>query len=278
MGEQIEEIQETQEEVQEQIQEQPNYEERAKLQGWVPEDEFRGDKERWITAKEFVDRADHMMPILKATNRKLESKVSDYEKELTETKQTLDKVISIQEKYSTDLHDTKLSEIREQKRQAVVDGNPELYDRLDKQEQELPKPEPLDVKQEEKKDEIPPEMDRWFKENAWYFSDKQLNEDANDIGNAMAKRQHPLTVPGQEYALGEEIKKKLKVLYPEKFTNQSQQTSDVDETNIRDTDTINTDKKGWNDLPPEAKQYYQNRGQYIPGLTKEKYINDYFEA
>ena len=60
-------------------------ENRAKIQGWVPKEEFRGDSERWIPADEFVKRADHMMPILKSVNRKLETQVTDLNRKLAET-------------------------------------------------------------------------------------------------------------------------------------------------------------------------------------------------
>jgi len=254
----------------EQIEEQEvNYEERAKLQGWVPEEEFRGDKARWIPADEFVKRADHMMPILKSVNKKLESKFSQAEQELKETKETLKKIVSIQTKYQTDQYTDKISKIHEQKRQAVENADVETYEKLEEQEKKIKPPEQIAEPNEG--------QERWISENPWFNSDKDLTEDAVALANAMQKKGDPLTQPGREYELGEAVKKKLMVLYPDKFENPNKTTSDIDETTTRETRQT-TNGKGWNNLPADAKEYWTNQGQYIPGFTKEKYIKEYFEA
>src|SRR5512147_2247315 len=80
----------------------PKVEERARIQGWVPKEEFRGDETRWISADEFVKRADHMMPILKSVNRKLENQVVETNRKLAETKELVEKMVKINSKYIDD--------------------------------------------------------------------------------------------------------------------------------------------------------------------------------
>jgi ElaB/YqjD/DUF883 family membrane-anchored ribosome-binding protein len=247
-----------------------NYEERAKLQGWVPEEEFRGDKARWIPADEFVKRADHMMPILKSVNKKLESKFSQAERELKETKETLKKIVSIQTKYQTDQYTDKISAIHEQKRQAVENADVDTYNKLEEQEKKIKPPDVLD-------DEPAPEAKRWMSENSWFNTDDDLTEDAVALANAMQKKGDPLAQPGREYELGEAVKAKLMKLHPDKFKNANQGKSDIDETTTRESQQ-KPNGKSWNNLPADAKEYWENQGQYIPGFTKEKYIKAYFEA
>jgi hypothetical protein len=69
---------------------------RAKMQGWVPKDEFKGDPTKWINADEFVKRADHMMPILKSVNKKLEGQVVDLNRKLSQTQDMVQKMVKIQ--------------------------------------------------------------------------------------------------------------------------------------------------------------------------------------
>ena len=49
----------------------PDVAARAREMGWIPEEEFYGDKSRWVDAETFVERGETVMPILQATNRKL---------------------------------------------------------------------------------------------------------------------------------------------------------------------------------------------------------------
>jgi len=56
----------------EQVEEQStDVEAEAREMGWVPEDEFRGDKAKWVTAEAFVDHGRQVMPILRKNNERL---------------------------------------------------------------------------------------------------------------------------------------------------------------------------------------------------------------
>lgn len=249
----------------------PKIEERARIQGWVPKEEFRGDKERWITAKEFTDRADTIMPILKATNKKLESQIGTLESALEEQKKITKKVVEIQGKYSKDFYDSKIEELNIQKRQAVVAGDTELYDRLEKQREGIKKPDDITIPDESKVADLP-EVVKWKGENAhWYGKDPELTEFADIISDRIGKKGHSYS----PYEFCEAVKEKVKTMFPDKF-GVTKQSSGVDEPNTRGTDTKHKAGKSWNDLPNEAKQQCTRMLQEIPRFTKEQYIKDYF--
>ncbi len=44
---------------------------RAREMGWIPAEEFHGDKSRWVDAETYVERGETVLPILQATNKKL---------------------------------------------------------------------------------------------------------------------------------------------------------------------------------------------------------------
>lgn len=57
---------------------------RAKEMGWIPEEEFHGDKSRWVDAETYVERGETVMPILQATNKKLREEQVALKKQVEE--------------------------------------------------------------------------------------------------------------------------------------------------------------------------------------------------
>ena len=58
-----------------------NFEAEARKMGWVPEDEFKGDKKpaKFLSAEEYYRRGEEVIPIIRARNKDLEKKVEDLE-------------------------------------------------------------------------------------------------------------------------------------------------------------------------------------------------------
>lgn len=52
----------------------PSTEDRARLHGWHPEAEFRGDKTKWVPAEIFLDRMEQNTPVLRERLKALEQK------------------------------------------------------------------------------------------------------------------------------------------------------------------------------------------------------------
>ena len=261
----------------------PEIERRARLQGWVPKKEFKGDPLNWRPASEFVKRADEMMPILKSVNKKLEGQIEELTTKLTETQKTMERMVKIQTKYSDDFYGTKISDIKAQKLKAVQDGDIETYKRLDEQESKISKPEPIEIKETPDQttiDGVHPDVKRWMDENrSWFGKDAEMTDYATFIGEQLKNAKHYLATPGNEYAFCEEVKQRVQNVFPSKFHNPNQQRSDIDEPNIRGGDiNVDSNKKGWNDLPAEAKTQCMRLIGEVPGYTKERYIRDYFEG
>lgn len=254
------------------VQADPKIEERAKLQGWVPETEFKGDKARWIPADEFVKRADTVMPILKSQNRKLEEKLLNLDKELTKQREITKKMVKIHGKYVDDFYDDRISNIKKQKSEAVELGDVEKYHKLEVEESKLAKPEKLVI--EEEQPQIPPEVARWQSENShWFGKDQELTEYAAIIGDRLAKQGHSYN----EYQFLEVVKEKVKTMFPDKFNGNSNKSSGVDEAGTRGSETTKAKGKTYNDLPADAKAQCQELLATIPGYTKERYLRDYFD-
>src|SRR3990167_10980336 len=83
--EEVEEVEESPEEESPDVKEPDEFEPRAKRMGWVPEDQFRGEKSRWVDAKTFVEKGENELPILRERLRRADEGL----KELGEVKETL---------------------------------------------------------------------------------------------------------------------------------------------------------------------------------------------
>ena len=260
----------------------PQVIERARLQGWIPKEDFKGDEGRWIPADEFVKRADHMMPILKSVNKKLEGKLTEAEKRLQEIQGTMEKMVKVQSKVAEDFYTAKVSELKAEKRKAVEAGDVETYQQLEERESKIAKPEPILIEKQEVQPDAPtvhPEVSRWIGENSkWFGTDEELTSYAMFVGEQLKNKNDPLALPGNEYKFCEKVKNQVQRTFPQKFQNPNQQRTDMDESATRGSEQqADSEKKGWNNLPPEAKSQCAKLMQDIPGYTKEKYLNDYFE-
>lgn len=56
--------------------EQLQEEQEAKNIGWAPKDQYKGDPDKWVDAHTFIERGQHLMPILRKNNEKLQSDIS----------------------------------------------------------------------------------------------------------------------------------------------------------------------------------------------------------
>lgn len=62
---------------------------RAREMGWIPKEQFRGDPEKWTDAAEFVRRGEELMPILKASNKRLNQEVQELRTKAASLEQTV---------------------------------------------------------------------------------------------------------------------------------------------------------------------------------------------
>lgn len=59
-----------------------DFEAEAREHGWAPKEEFKGDPTRWVDAEAFMKRADEMMPLLRAQNKRLKRDFDELRKDL----------------------------------------------------------------------------------------------------------------------------------------------------------------------------------------------------
>jgi hypothetical protein len=154
----------------------------AKEMGWVPKDEYRGDKNNWRDADEFVERGEHILPIVQATVKKLKAELLTRDSEVASLKKAVESsqvAIKALQKSYTESTAQKVAEARTQLRAELkaakevgdVDAELEVLDKLDelktavKESKELP----VDGKKDEGKvNGLDPAFVAWNEENDWF--------------------------------------------------------------------------------------------------------------
>lgn len=234
-------------------------EERARLQGWRPKDEYKGDESRWVDAETFIARGEDQVPILKERFHKLEA---DY----LEQKKTLEALAKHHKETAEREYKRALADLKKQKAEAVANGDSDAFIKIEEDEERLRSEK--EAKKEESAPAVHPDWSGWVADNTWYTSDKEAKEFADFI-SAKVGQENPHLV-GR--AFFDAVKDRVKKAMPQKFENPRRK----DPPHVEgDGGGRRTGKKGYTDLPPEAKaacDKFVKQGV----LTKEQYIKDFF--
>ena len=181
----------------------------ARNMGWRPKEEFRGDVEKWVDAETFVDRGRHFVPILRATQRKLEDENRKLREEITGVKSLLtasQDAISALKEFQTEETRRQVAEVKKQLterlRTAREDGNIEqetqLLDELTdlraaEKAAKAPAPAPAasPAPAPASSGELDPAFQAWVsrEENSWFGKDNRRTSLA--IGIAQEMRADP---------------------------------------------------------------------------------------
>lgn len=237
-----------------------DYEKDARAQGWVPQEEFRGDKESWVDATEFVRRGESINPILRKNNERLLHELDLTKKQMQELKAATEEFKKFQqEHYSRKEAELKLEidSLKAQKKQAIREGDGdlavELDDRIDAARDLLTEQKQaakVEAKQEvTQPPEVPREVQEWLGDNSWYSSDDVMRA-ATD---ALAKRINSTKPWLSGKAFFEELDSVLESEFaPEKLGKKSKPRSPV-ESGTSTSTKPSSNKKSYDNLPADAK-------------------------
>lgn len=157
------------------------FEKQAKEMGWTGKEQWDGPEDKWVDAKTFVERGEHILPILRANNKRLKSDLLTRDKDIATLKASVEvanKAIKALQKTYTE--STKLQveqakkELREQLLQARqigdLDSELEIQDKLtDLKESSKEAAVEADTPAgKDSKETLSPEYKKWQSENSWF--------------------------------------------------------------------------------------------------------------
>jgi len=279
--------------------EEQDYEARAREMGHIPKERFKGDPDKWVDAKTFVERAETLLPINKAQLKKFEAK----NKELTETVETLKQGLDDFKKYHKSdrervrkhAYDKAMKDFAAQKRQAVEEGDVEAYDAIEQQEAEVTEefnkpqePDPNDKttqaeketsteetqeNQEQTSENMPEAVQDFLEDNKdWFGPNQEMTDFARKMEDNILKNNPQLK--GGTPEVFEKIMERVKAVFPSHFENPRRNESGHVEPNTTTT-TAPPGKKGFSDLPADAKAECM-RLKESANFTVEEYVEQYF--
>lgn len=176
-----------------------NYEAEARAEGWKPIEQYKGDRAKWIDAKEFVERGENILPLVKAQNSKLKGELESTKQSIAEMRRSMDEFKLFHEETSAKLKKdareayTKAeADLKAARKAAREDGDYDKVDEINDAISELK----VEAKEAEAKatkkaptnqspDDISktPEFRKWAEENAdWFGKDERRSRYAVTVG------------------------------------------------------------------------------------------------
>lgn len=244
-------------------------EQRARDMGWRPKDEWRGPEENWKSAEDFVRIGENYMPVLKERLGKLEEELSNVRGEHAKTKSQFQKLADWHRGTWKRQYMKALEDIKVQKRNAVAEHDTELYDELVEREAHLLEEADQVNPDAGITDDAVPEYYVFKENNPWYGTDPEMSMYADGLQTVLT--QHEGIKDDKTFF--EEVEKRVRLRFPEKFRNQNQALPPAVE-GAGASDDGGGGEKGWGDIPSEHKAAYLDNFTDI--MSKDEYAKEYW--
>lgn len=268
---------------------------RARRMGWRPQDEFRGDKNRWTDAQTFVERGETELPVLRERYRALDDRFAKLETTTQETarqadlrhKETVAAFSEFREFSSRGeerAYARAKAELEARMQTAVQTADTAQFSTAKAELDALDRARPqVTVKQAIKEEPVVvpavvpvmhPDVQPWINENTWFNNDPVMTQYALAVHNTMLRDQPGLSMRDNLA----ETKADVMARFPEKFTNPRRAGAAA--VAASPTSTATTKAKGkypeYASWPAEAKAAYTKFKGQMPTYTTEEYAKIYF--
>lgn len=253
-----------------------NHETQAKQLGWVPKEQFRGDPEKWVDAETFVRRGEEIMPILKHNNSRLQAEVEALRGQLTEAQETIKastEAIEALREYQTEATQLAVERAKKDLRAQIASareaGNVEEELELTEQLQEVRNAE-KEVKNAPKVMPKPtaastgtptphPEWVAWQKDNPWFGTDRRRT--ALMVAEAEELRADPVNRGLVGRAFFDKAAENVDAILNPRASHSKVEDGQGSAT----PPAGRPGKKGYNDLPQEAKDMCERQADKLVG-------------
>jgi hypothetical protein len=167
-------------------------EQEAASMGWVPQEKFKGDPDKWIPADEFVEKGRHVVPIMRANNDRMrrelltrDTQIGTLQSQLDDLRKQFDTLDSHYAEASkraiTEAKNKLIADLKSAREEGDTDKEQALLDQLDEvRDTERQNKAAQAKKFEEKKDppgayteQLDPDTRAFMEENPWFDSDKK---------------------------------------------------------------------------------------------------------
>lgn len=237
-----------------------DYEAEASEQGWVDKDEWKGDPEKHVEAKIFVERGEKIAGILKSRLDRQEVLIKGLQDSNKQFGEYHKKTLADQQKRNAE----KIVVLEGQLAQSITDsdGNAAVNTQreIDSLKSEVT---PIDAGAEE----WGRLANDWANDNKWYGENPKLRRYADGVSDEI--RNEGFT--GLAYF--SELTKRVQEDFPDDFTNPNRSKPNSVDTG-GELSTKDSKEKTYDNLPPDAKKA-QATFERDFGLSREDYVKTY---
>jgi len=228
---------------------------RARELGWRPREEFHGDEEDFVDAKEFVQR------------QPLFEKIESQSKQLKNVQKTLEALKQHYGKVQETEYKRALAQLEAQRAEAISDADGNKAIQVERQIKNVER-EFEQIKREQETNQSAPdpqEFISWKSKNTWYETDETMRMVADTYGTKLAKEgMAPADVL-------REVTKKVRTEFAHKFRNPNKDNApDVSNSSPRGNSTPKEDNFQLTDEERRMMNTFVRDGV----MTKEQYIKD----
>jgi len=244
-----------------------DYESLAAETGWTPKEKFRGDPEKWKEAKDWYERTEHILPLVKKQRDESKEEAKKLARELAEVKSTIGEF----QKFTEAAAERKVAEmkaeialLKDQRAEAVASGDKEAFRQadaaIDARTEALA--EAKTAKKEEKREsEADPDFADWLDKNRWYVDDPKKKKLADEYGIYYSN-----TEGLRGKALYEAVAEKVKSFEADGTERPGPQRGGK-------ANGGNSKAKSFDNLLPEYKQGFEKMVRNGIKMTKEQYVS-----
>jgi hypothetical protein len=257
----------------------PEQREAARAQGWRDTDEYDGEPTKFVGAKEYLDRAEHILPILRARERESRAEAAKLRQDLEDLRKDTQEQIKFADARARKEIQDRYDALKKQRAQAVTDGDGAEFDRIDGEMTALTR------EAQPKKVEVPPDAhppalkaasEAFLERNKWFQTDERKNRMAVVMSQEILAKRPDLKNNPEFFP---ELERQLRKEYPDMFGNARRAAADpMVEGDSRPTAARANGKKGFRDLPKDAQEAAKR--QVKNGLCKneQEYADNYFST
>lgn len=263
----------------------PQIESRAREMGWIPKEEFRGDQSKWIDADNYVKRAEGLLPIVRAENRRLQGQVQKLQSDLsasTQAAQELRASIDDLKKFNTEVAKDRVKanrteiavQIKAAREAGDVERELELQDQLAEANTALRESTTQPVTKTTTQAAtttaqpvIAPEFTAWQSANPWFGA--QGEERRTNYALAVAqdlRNSRPDLVGKREFF--DTVTREVKAVFEPAMRQTSKVEGGNGSTRSGNGAGSVTSAKGFSDLPPEAQTVARAQVKRFVGAHK----------
>lgn len=241
----------------------------ARMLGWVPKEEYRGDPTKWRPAEQFIEYGQQNRLVLKGEVRKLSTTVSEQQRIIDEQKAAIAEFTKFMNGTNKAIAERQRENLLAQKVEALKNSDHQSAVLIDEQLRKMDQPQVVETKPEPKAED--PVVTNFKRDNRWYTDpDKaylaaEFNRTVAGIVTMGVKGQSAL----------DQAMKVMKKNYPEEFGT-PRSFSAVDGGGTATTSSARTKAKTFENLPKEVQDTF-NKTLSRHGVSKEGYTQRYYE-